>query len=139
MLLHMRQVTATLPALKAASAMKHGPADAGMLPGTSDAIAAADLQERVQQMAAQAGATLTAAETLPAAQTGHWHKVSLRISLNAPWPVLMDLMNAIAQSPVRVLIDDVHFHSTTVVAHPAALPVQASMVLYGFRPAEAGS
>jgi type II secretory pathway component PulM len=142
-LLHrMREVAATLPALRAASATDAGRDDrAGttMLSGASDAVAAADLQEYVQQMAGAAGVSLTAVETLPATAAGEWQRVSLRISLNAPWPVLMDLVRAIEQSPTRILIDDVHFHSETVATHPAVLPVQASMVLYGFRPTEASS
>ncbi|HET6306243.1 MAG TPA: type II secretion system protein GspM [Rhodopila sp.] len=139
-LLHrMQDVAATLPALRAASG-KPDPDDTAatsMVPGATDAVAAADLQERVQQMAGAAGAGLTAIETLPATVTGEWHRVSLRVSLTAPWPVLMDLLRAIEQSPTRILIDDVHFHSATVVTHPTVLPVQASMVVYGFRPAAA--
>ena len=86
-LLHrMQDVAATLPSLRAASAAKRGEGEGRltMLPGATDALAAADLQERVQKMASTAGASLTAVETLPAAPAGKWHKVSLRISLNAP-------------------------------------------------------
>ena len=36
------------------------------------------------------------------------------------------------------MIDDVHFHSVAFVTRPTVLPVQASMVLYGFRPAAGG-
>jgi general secretion pathway protein M len=140
-LLHrMQEVAATLPALHAASAANTGrdnTAGTAMLPGASDAVAAADLQEHVQQMAGAAGVSLTAVETLPATPTGEWHRVSLRISLNAPWPVLMHLLRAIEQSPTRILIDDVHFHSATVVTHPTVLPIEASLVLYGFRPTAA--
>jgi type II secretory pathway component PulM len=139
LLARMHQVAATLPALQAASAVKSGRGNAPealMLPGASDAIAAADLQERIQKMAAAAGTSLTAVETLPATPAGNWRKVTLRISLNAPWPVLMDLLRSIEQSPTRILIDDVHFHSATVVSHPVVMPVQASMVLYGFRSAQ---
>jgi general secretion pathway protein M len=121
------------------SAPQQGDGATIMLPGASDAVAAADLQERIQKMAAAAGTSLTAVETLPATRTGKWQKIVLRISLNASWPVLMDLLQAIEQSPTRILIDDVHFHSTTLLAHPAVLPVQASMVVYGFRPAETGT
>ncbi len=142
-LLHrMRNAAATLPALRAASADHSGQGEADgvtMLPGASDAIAAADLQERLQKMAASAGVSLTAVETLPATPVGNWHKVSLRISLNASWPVLMDLVRSVEQSPTHILIDDVHFHSSVVVNHAAVLPIQASLVLYGFRPVEAGS
>ena len=142
LLVRMRQVAATMPALRTASAAKSGRGNAletMMLPGANDAVAAADLQERIQKMAATAGASLTAVETLPATPAGTWHKVSLRISLNAPWPVLMDLLRSVEQSPTRILVDDVHFHSATVVSRPVVMPVQASMVLYGFRSAQAST
>lgn len=144
LLQRMQALAASLPALRAASADKRdegSEAATSMLPGASDAVAAADLQERVQKMAAAAGVSLTAVETLPAeAAAGRWHKVSLRISLSASWPVLTDLMRSIEQSPTRILIDDVHFHHPVVVARPgAAAAIQASMVLSGFRPVEPGA
>lgn len=142
-LLHrMQQVAATLPALRAASSGTPERGDnreAMTLPGTSDAVAAADLQERIQKMAATAGTSLTAVETLPVTTMGKWHKVALRISTNAPWPVLMDLLRSIEQSPTRILVDDVHFHSATIATRPVVLPVQASMIVYGFRASEAGT
>jgi general secretion pathway protein M len=143
LLAHMRDLAAGLPALRAASADKRGEgAEAAsiMLPGDSDAIAAADLQEHVQKMAADAGASLTAVETLPPTpEAGRWHKITLRISLNASWPVLMALLRSIEQSPTRILIDDVHFRSPILVAHPTVVPIQGSMILYGFRPADSGA
>jgi hypothetical protein len=142
-LLHrMQDLATTLPGLRAASAAKPDRGEGSgsmMLPGTTDAVAAADLQERIQKMATSAGASLVAVETLPATPVGKWHKVSLRISLNAPWPVLMDLLRSVEQSPTRILVDDVHFHSAIVVSRPTVIPVQASMVLYGFRPSDAGT
>ncbi|MDR3529055.1 MAG: type II secretion system protein GspM [Rhodopila sp.] len=142
LLRHMQDLAASLPALRVASADKRddgAATDTITLPGTTDAVAAADLQERVQAMAAAAGVNLTAVETLPASAAGGWHKVSLRISLNASWQVLMELVRAIERSPTRIFVDDVHFHSPVVVSHPAALPIQASMVLYGFRPVDGGT
>jgi general secretion pathway protein M len=140
LLQRMQALAASLPALRAASADKRGEgveAATSLLPGATDSVAAADLQERVQKMATAAGASLTAVETLPAEATaGRWHKVSLRISLTASWPVLTELMRSIGQSPTRILIDDVHFHSAVAVARPTAPPIQASMVLCGFRPVD---
>ena len=137
-----QEVAATLPRLRSASEATAGHGENPrtiMLPGTNDAVAAADLQERVQKMAVAAGASLTAVETLPVTPLGRLHKVSLRINLNAPWSVLMDFVHAIRQSPTPILIDDVHFHSATVAAHPTVIPIEASMILYGFRPPETGS
>ena len=51
----------------------------------------------------------------------------------------MDLLRSIEQSPTRILVDDVHFHSATVVSRPVVLPVQVSMVVYGFRASETGT
>lgn len=138
----MHGIAATLPRMRAEAAAK--PAQGNetgtiLLPGATDAVAAADLQERIQKMASTAGANLTAVETLPATVSGQWHKVALRISLNAPWPVLMDLLRAIDESTTRILVDDVHFHSVTLIARPAVLPIQASMVVYGFRSAGPGA
>ena len=135
----MREVAATLPALRAAKPERGDTPTTIMLPGNTDAVAAADLQERIQKMAAAAGTSLTAVETLSAVPMGNWHKVPLRVSVNAPWTVLMDLLRSIEDSRTRILIDDVHFHNVTVVSRAVALPIQASMVLYGFRPAEAGA
>jgi type II secretory pathway component PulM len=138
----MRGIAATLPRMRAETAAKPAQGDETgtlLLPGATDAVAAADLQERIQKMASAAGANLTAVETLPATVSGQWHRVSLRISLNAPWPVLMDLLRAIDESNTRILVDDVHFHSATLVSRPVVLPIQASMVVYGFRPAGQGT
>jgi type II secretory pathway component PulM len=141
LLVRMQRLAASLPAAREASAHREDGAEeaSAMLPGTTDALAAAALQEAVQKMATAAGANLTAVETLPAATDDRWHKVSLRISLNAPWPVLVELMHAVERGQSRIFVGDVRFHSPVVVTHPASLPIQASMVLYGFRPAEAGS
>jgi hypothetical protein len=143
---HMQALAASLPALRSVAADRHADgatSDAatlsGTLPGVTDAIAAADLQERLQAMAAAAGANLTAVETLPATTTGGWHRVGLRVSLNASWPVLMELVRAIKRSPARIFIDDAHFHSPIVVNRSAALPIQASMMLYAFRSSDTGS
>ncbi len=137
---HMRNVAASLPALRTASAGKHDAQDEAatiMLPGASDAVAAADLQVRVQKMASDGGASLTAVETLPPVQpTGRWHRVALRISLTAPWPVLMGLIRSIEQSPTRIMIDDIRFRSPITGGHPTEMPIQASMMLYGFRSAD---
>lgn len=133
LLSRMQAVANSLPAITTAAARRPQTTGAALLSGTSDAVAAAGLQEMVQRMAAAAGTNLTAVETLPAETDGKWRKISLRISLNAPWPVLMELMHQVDEAPVRIFTDDLHFHSPVVVLHPVALPIQASMVVYGFR------
>ena len=141
LLQRMQALAASLPRLRAAVSKATNGAASGsvLLEGNSDAVAAADLQEMVQRMAGAAGASLAAVETLPAERSGAWHKVALRINLNAPWPVLMALLRSVEQSPTRMFVDDLHFHSpSTAGPTPADVPIQASFVLYGFRHAKTG-
>jgi general secretion pathway protein M len=141
LLTRMQAVAADLPALRAsASNLGQGNSSALLLaPGASDAVSAADLQQRVQKMADEAGVSLTAVETLPPMSAGNLRKVSLRITLNASWPVVTGLLLSFEQSPIRILVDDIHFRTTNVVGHPTVLPVQASMVLFSFRAANPDS
>jgi hypothetical protein len=97
------------------------------------------LADRTRTEITLANITRILPDALPATVAGGWHKVPLRISLNASWQVLMELVHAIERSPTRIFIDDIHFLSPVVVAHPAASPIQASVVLYDFRPADAGA
>ncbi len=139
---HMRVVATELPALRTVAGKRDGGDESAaiMLPGDSDAVAAADLQERLQKLASERGASLTAVETLPPVQaTGHWHRVALRVSLNASWPVLVALLRAIEQSPTRILIDDIRFRSPITGTRPTEVPIQASMMLYGFRSTDTAS
>ena len=46
---------------------------------------------------------------------------------------VLELVHQVDVSPVRIFLDDLHFHSPIVVVHPVAMPIQASMVIYGFR------
>jgi len=138
----MRALAASVPTLKAAAARRRDDsANSGsvVLEAATDAVAAAELQERVQTMAAAAGVSLTSVETLPSEPgTGNWHKIALRVSLSASWPMLTALLRSAEQSHPRILIDDVHFHSTVAATYVATTPIQAVLVLYGFRLAGAG-
>jgi general secretion pathway protein M len=131
----MEGLAASLPSLRGqvdAGAGDHAEAGA-ILPGASDSLASATLQERVQAMATAAGATLASVETLPADSAGAWRRIGLRVTLTASWTVLVRLLEALDQARPRMLVDDLHVHSTLLVAHPAVLPLQTSLTVYAFR------
>lgn len=132
---HMQAVVDTLPALTAAAAGRPSTPAITLLTGNSDAVAAASLQQMVQRIASEAGTSLTAVETLPAAQAGQWRRIPLRVTLSAPWPALMHLLRGLETAQVQTVTSDIHFHSATLQAHPVALPIQATFVVAGFRPA----
>lgn len=128
---HMQSLAARLPALRRAGGGR-GAAPA-LLAGQTDALAAADLQERVGRLAAAAAITPTSLETLPSAPRGAWRRVGIRLSLAAPWPRLVALLAAITRAQPRMLIDEVELRGLPSHDTRQAEPVQASFAVYAFR------
>lgn len=137
LLLHMRQAAETLPALEHQSAGAR-PAPTALLPGETDALAAAAMQNAVQGLATAAGVELTSTETLPADTSGAYRRIGLRVSLAAPWPVLIELLRAAGHAQPRMLIDDLQLRVAPMQEHSAATPINASFTLLAFRSASAG-
>ena len=137
LLVRTQAVAETLPELERRSGGEH-PAPAALLPGATDALAAAAMQSAVQAMASASGANLASMETLPAEPRGGYHRIGLRVSLSAPWPVLVDLLRSAGQQQPRMLVDDVQFRASPMQVREAAAPVSASFTLLAFRAVPAG-
>lgn len=135
----LERMAATLPALRLAvqATDVNGNASA-LLAGTTDAIAGAALQGLVQEMALQAGATLTSVETLPASAVGLYRRIGLRLSLNVSWPVLIALLQAMAQARPRIIIDDMELQTSQMVIGVDQQLMTASFTVYAFRGASEG-
>lgn len=104
----MAQVGATAPALQqqVAQAGRTATPARAVFDGATDAIASAALQQAVQDMAAKAGATVSSAEALPSEAVGGYRRISLHVSVSAPWPVMVALLQAVAEATPRMLVDD---------------------------------
>jgi general secretion pathway protein M len=137
LLARMQAVAETLPALEHQAGGQR-PAPAALLPGATDALAAAAMQSAVQAMATASGAELASMETLPAEARGGYRRIGLRVSLSAPWPVLIDLLRSAGQQQPRMLVDDVQFRAPPLQVREAAAPVSASFTLLAFRAVPAG-
>lgn len=137
LLQRMTALVATLPELQRQAPAEHAAASA-LLAGSSDAIAGAALQSDVQRMAASAGVTLRSLETLPAEARGNYHRIALRVSTAAPWPVLVALLRAIEQGPPRMLIDNLQLRAPVVEGRPANSPITAAFTIVAFRAATTG-
>jgi general secretion pathway protein M len=136
----MALVAGELPDLQrqATAAAGSGPAQNALLEGGSDAIAGAALQERVQDMAASAGARLSSAEMLPAAQAGAYRRIGLRVACSAPWPVLVRLLQAVEQATPRMLVDDLKVHGPRIQLQAAEPPLAAELTIFAFRAGGSG-
>ena len=129
----MEMLAAELPALREAAAgsdARSGPV--ALIEGSSDAVAAAALQEKVQQMASSLGATLSSTESLPASQAGAYRRVGVRISVSAPFEVMVRLVAAIEQASPSMLIDDLQLHGSRILVQ-AASPLEGALTVMAFR------
>jgi general secretion pathway protein M len=132
----MAALVATLPALRRQASA--APADAAarpdlLLQADSDATAGAALQQRIQDMAAKAGVSLAAIETLPTQQAGALRRIALRVTATTPWAPLVHLLQAIEQANPAMSIDDLQLHATLDLARPNDLPIGASFAIAAFR------
>ena len=138
LLQRMTALSATLPELQRQSSGEQAPA-AALLEGATDAVAGAALQSQVQQLAATAGAELNSMEMLPAEQRNDYHRIGLRVTTAAQWPVLIGLLRAIEQGSPRMLIDDVQLRAPPVETRAEASPISAAFTIVAFRAPVPGS
>jgi general secretion pathway protein M len=132
---HMEAMAATVPALQAElqAAAANGPPLRTVLEGATDAIAGAALQQQVQDMTSQVGATLTSAESLPPEQAGMYRRIGLHVSVTAPWTVMVALFTAIQTATPRMLVDDIQLQSGQLLsASKATHPLEASFTVLAF-------
>jgi hypothetical protein len=140
----MRNLAAELPILQrdAARARVAGPPVSSLLGGNSDAVAAATLQGRMQDMASEVGTALSSTEALPARQQGAYRRVALRVSFNASLPVLVHLLQTIETSAPRMLVDDIQLHTSPIIiaqGRQSSPPLDVSLTVVGFRAGHADS
>jgi len=129
----MVDLAETLPALQAQSADRDaaGPAPSAVLAGETDAVAGATLQLLVQQMATATGTTLSSVEVLPAEAVGSYRRIGLHVSLSAPWPMLVHLLQSVEQATPPMLVDDLRLRGSPMAN--MALPMDASFTVLAFR------
>jgi general secretion pathway protein M len=133
----MASIAGSVPALLRQAAALHAAAPAGRtiaLEAPSDAVAGARLQQRMQDLAATTGITLSSIETLPAQQQGGYRRISLRVTCSAPWPVLIGLLQELEVSTPRMLIDDLDLSASPDLDHPNGIAIGANFTVIAFRP-----
>jgi len=129
----MTELAESLPALQAQAAGRdaRGPPPSAVLAGDSDAVAGAALQLLVRQMATGAGTSLSSVEVLPAEAVGGYRRIGLHLTLSAPWPALVALLQSIELATPPMLVDDLRVHGSPL--RNVALPMDASFTVLAFR------
>lgn len=145
LLLKLNAVAAELPNLRARLAALRGTTDTSKvtLEGASDAIASAGMQGNIEKLAAATGETIGSAEGLPAKEAGEYRRIGLRLVLNGPYESLVRLLARLETATPPLIIDNLQIHTLQRRPGPAlpasADSVNASVEIYGFRPAQSGA
>jgi hypothetical protein len=105
--------------------------------GASDAIAAATLQSRIEELAASVGATIGSTESLPAEARSGYRRIGLRYVLSGPFETLAKFLAKLETATPPLVIDNLHIHGVLRrPGAPAAAGLDAGLDVYGYRGSE---
>jgi general secretion pathway protein M len=105
-----------------------------LLPGNSDAVAGANLQTALQTLASNAGTSLDSSELVPAQSIGALRQIGMQVSVTAPWPVLIALLQAIGTAHPRMIVNALSLDSSADSGGQNP-PIAASFTVTAFRAA----
>jgi general secretion pathway protein M len=116
------------------------------LEGSGDAIASANLQSLIDELAASAGVTVASSEGLAPDNRGPYRRIGLRLAVNAEYDNLLALLAAIEKAQLPLVIDNLQIHARLQAmavlqsplaprpANPVATTrLDAGFEVYGFR------
>jgi general secretion pathway protein M len=107
------------------------------LEGASDAIAAANLQSRIEELAASVGATIGSTESLPAEARSGFRRIGLRYVLSGSYETLIRFLAKLETAAPPLVIDNLHIHGVLRrPGTPAAAGLDAGLDVYAYRDGE---
>jgi len=127
----MSELVRTLPALRAAVAAQGGQQPGALL------LAAAALQQRLDELATASGVRIGSEEILPAQAEGDFRAIAVRVTLAAPWRSVVALLQAMAKADVPMMPDDMQLRGPPRNAADASLPIDARFTVTAYRAAAA--
>nr|WP_294514495.1 type II secretion system protein GspM [uncultured Rhodopila sp.] len=138
----MEARVATLPGLRDQAgrvATSVRPSSA-VLPGASDSLAAAALQQALDEQATAAGVRIASQEILPTRAVGAFRAIAVRVTATAPYTSLVALLLALARAEMPMIADDIALRGPAANGRDAGLPVTATFTVTAYRAAmpEAG-
>jgi general secretion pathway protein M len=104
------------------------------LEGSSDAIASANLQSHIAELAASVGVTIGSTESLPVEVRGGYRRIGLRYTLSGPYETLLKLIAKLEAATPPLVIENLHIHGVLRrPGTPSASALDAGLDVYGFR------
>jgi general secretion pathway protein M len=125
----------TLPALRRqAEELTKDNADAQpLLTGSSDAVAAATLQQKIDELAASAGLRLASEEILPARPAGALRAIAVRVTVTASWKGFVALLLALSSADIPMSADDIQLRRPPTDQKTEGLPIDVTFTVTSWR------
>jgi general secretion pathway protein M len=133
-------LAAELPALRARLAALRTQAQVRKvtLDGSSDAIASANLESRIEALATSVGATIGSTEALPAEARGPYRRIGLRVILSGTYETVVKLIATLEETNPPLVVADLQLHGVLRrVGVPGPQGIDGTLDVYGFRTAQA--
>jgi len=104
------------------------------LPGSSDPIAMANLQNRIEELAMSAGAAISSTETLPPEIQDYYRRIGIRVVLNGSFQSLTTFLAGLDTSATPLIVDNLQVHSLQSRAGSSQTArLDTAVDVYGFR------
>jgi hypothetical protein len=139
----MASLVETLPALRRQAATADGAAprsggatadaSVALLTGANDPVAAASLQQRIEELAGQAGVRVGSEEILPGQAEGDLRAIAVRLTLTAPFRSFVALLLTLSRSETPMVVDELLLRGPPGKTGDDDLPVDVSMTVTSFR------
>jgi hypothetical protein len=143
----MESLAETLPALRLEASRLNVNHTAGagpdtdlptaLLPGATDPLAAASLQQRVDAFATTAGVRIGSEEILPAQTDGDLRAISVRLTMTAPYSALVALLLGLTRSETTMVVDELLMRGLPGKGGGEEVTVDASLIVTSYRSAKA--
>src|SRR5262245_39948949 len=124
------RAAAELPGLRDASTKKPESGGSLLFIGTTDALAAADLQSMLKDLVETGGATLESAQTLPPETLGKFRRVGVRVSFSGGMELLTSVLLGVETAKPVLSIGGLELNSSDEVTGE---DLSIAMDVYGFR------
>ncbi len=80
------------------------------LDGASDALASANLQSRIEQLARANGVTITSTEAIPAEDRGPYRRIGLRLTVSGKYETVVKLLAAVEEAQPPIAVGNLQMH-----------------------------
>ena len=121
-----------LPRLRIESEQRDAQSGGGglLLPGTTDGLAAADLQSTLKDLVEEGGAALDSAQTLPSETLGNFRRVGVRISFSGGLELLTAVLLGVETAKPVLSVGGLQIDSSD---EETGEDLTVAMDVYGFR------